>query len=119
MAEAITNTGRTVSIASNLPHGLTIHHADVTLTLAGANDPRAIQTAVDTRWGITANVSEDWFDDWAKQAHPAVANGNIIKCAPGRIEAAVQERGTGVKTGAEPINPATPGGGVETRTDRE
>ena len=113
---AKSNSGATVSLACNLPHGLAIEHHGRKLTIAGANHPRALQTstALNGKWGVTSNVDEEWFDDWCKEArHPAVANGNIIKNTAAKIEGQATEMGDAVATGAEPLDPLKPGGGVE------
>lgn len=102
------NTGTKVSLASNLPHGLTISHAGHKLTIHGANHPKAIATG-STRaglWGITPGVPEDWYDDWvATHNHAAVRNGLIVKNTAAKIEANVETLGDAIKTGTEAIDP--------------
>jgi len=119
-------TGAKCSIACNLPHGFTIHHAGAKLTLAGANHPKAIVTslAVSGRWGITHNVPEEWFDDWvATHNVDAVRNGHIVKNTKAKIESHAEALGDGVKTGVDQIDPEAKGfkeaEGVETRSEED
>lgn len=112
----------TVSVACNLPHGLTIGWKDRKLTLAGANHPRAIDTDTTRsgRWGITHGVPEEWLDDWMKNGgHAAVRNGHILKNSKAKIEDHASRMADAVKTGTDPIVPDAPGNGVETRDDEE
>lgn len=122
LPEAKATTGATCSLACNLPHGLIIIHRDRKLVVNGANHTRAIQTgtAFSARWGITHDVDEDWFDDWAATSdHPAVANGLIRKNAQAKIEAEAQAVADAIPTGTDQVDPDAPGEGVETRQDDE
>ena len=126
LKEATSKTGKTCSIACNLPHGLQIIHRDRTLRVHGANHPRAIQTgvAMSSKWGITHDVDEEWFDDWVKaHNHPAVANGHVMKNTRAKIEAQVDATGDAIQTGTDQLDPFAKGfkeaEGVEKREDDE
>lgn len=115
-------TGNVCSLACNLPHGLIIIHKDRKLVVHGANHTKAIQTgsAMSARWGITHDVDEDWFDDWAATSdHPAVANGLIRKNTAAKIEAEAEAVADAIQTGTDQVDPNAPGEGVETRQDDE
>jgi len=115
-------SGETISVACNLPHGLTIDHKGKSITLAGANHPKAIATttAVSGQWGITHNVDKAWLDDWMRTAkHPAVANGNIMPTAANKAVDMVEELGAEISTGVDALDPEKPGPGVEPVKDEE
>ena len=121
LPEATATTGKTCSLACNLPHGLQVIHKDRTLRIHGANQPKAIQTstALSGMWGITHNVDEDWFDDWAATEHPAVVNGHIVKNTAGKIEDHADALGDAIPTDADQLDPDAPGEGVTQRDDDE
>lgn len=113
---AQSKSGEVISLACNLPHGLTITHKGKTVTLNGANHPKAIDTdaRANGRWGVTHDVDAAWFKDWDKEAkHPAVQNGNIMPTNQNQASDLVLEMGDAVETGVNPLDPAKPGAGVE------
>lgn len=119
---AVASSGKSCSLACNLPHGLIITHAGKKLVVNGANHTRAIQTgtAMSASWGITHDVDEEWFDDWALTAeHPAFVNGHIRKNTKGKIEAEAEAIGDAIPTGTDQVDPDAPGENVETRQDDE
>jgi hypothetical protein len=104
-------SGATINVGCKLPHGI---HMDITkhgelrkrVTLSGTNSSRVIGG-----YGITENVSKEFFDKWMSdhQDLPAVKNGLIF--AHGQmasVEAKAKEK-AGVVNKFEPINPANPG----------
>lgn len=122
LPEATAKTGKTCSLACNLPHGLIIIHRERKLVVHGSNHARAIQTGLEfsAKWGITHNVDEEWFDDWAESAqHPAVTNGHIRKNTAGKIEAEAEAIANAIPTGTDQVDPDAPGEGVEKREEDE
>lgn len=115
-ASAQVKSGETVTVACNLPHGLTIEHKGKRVTLAGANHPKALSTdtTLSGTWGLTPNVDKAWFDDWARESkHSAVANGNIFAAQANKAPDMAEEFADAIPTGTDPIDPAKPGNGVE------
>lgn len=121
-AEPTLTTGG-VSVATNLPHGLTVIHKGKRLRLNGANHKAALYVGgtESGKWGFTHNVDPEWFADWQKLGHPAVRNGLIRVNKPNMIAGQVTEQADEKKTGADRLIPedGKKSDGVEKKTEKD
>jgi hypothetical protein len=106
-----TVSGVTGSAGCKIPNGI---HMDFNepgkplrrVTLRGSNASRVVGG-----FGITENISKEYFDAWVKQnaEHPAVKNGFIFwmsKVSDTEARAAEMAK---EKNGFEPLDPSAPG----------
>ena len=111
LSSGTTVSGVTGSVGCKLPAGI---HMDFhnpgrplrRVTLRGSNASRVIGG-----FGITENVSKEYYDEWVKQnaEHPAVKNGFIFwmsKVADAEAKATEMAK---EKNGFEALDPRAPG----------
>ena len=112
-----------VTVASNLPHGMTIIHAGKRLMLNGANHKSALYMGgtESGKFGLTHNVDAEWIENWIEvQRHPAAVKGHIRVNKPNLITGQIAEQKDEVKTGADRLIPDEgKKDGVEKRTDKD
>jgi hypothetical protein len=104
-------SGAMISVGCKLPHGL---HMDITkhgelrkrVTLNGTNASRVIGG-----YGISENVSKEFFEKWMADHHelPAVKNGLIFAHDKAAFVESKAKEQAQVKNKFEPIDPAAPG----------
>lgn len=102
-----------ITVACKLPNGLQIEHANRVVTLNGAHHPNAV-----AGFGMTHDVDEEWFKDWAAKhpKFPPLANGSIFAASTVTNAAdAAKERtdDDDVQTGLEPLDADSPAPGIE------
>lgn len=131
LKSGIVASGERGTVMCNLPHGLDVILRDPKTrepvgraVFAGRNHRRAIDTDTtdDGRWGMTQNVSAEFFKAFEKTGHTAVKNGNIFYVAGDGTERAqdmADEMQDAISTGTNPIDPEKPGGGVEPSGDAD
>ncbi len=99
-----------VKIGCTLPHGLVIHHNDVNVTLAGANQNTNEFFKLLGDFGLT-DVDADFWNAWKK------ANGEFAPLKSGAIYEAADEKSAKAKgkeqatidTGFKPLDPSSHG----------
>ena len=100
------------TVACKLPNGISITHADQTMTLVGASDSSAV-----AGFGLTRDVDADWFKDWASKHKdfPPLKTGAIFISDDNKAadEAAERADDADVQTGLEPLDPEKPAPGIE------
>lgn len=105
------NKSSVVTIGCKLPHGLELSvkkpDGDIDrVTINGMNASRIVGG-----YGITENVSADFWNAWLKKNHkfPALANGTLfVHTDTKSVEGEAKNRRT-VTTGLEPIDPIKAG----------
>jgi len=117
----------TITVGCKLPHGM---HLDIRqagepvqrVTLKGINSltqGAIIRQAQIGGFAVTENVSKEFFEEWIRQnkEHPAVKNSLIFAHVQTDSVRDMAEDRDELKHGFEPIDPAKPGKGIETRKD--
>jgi hypothetical protein len=118
-----------VCVGCKLPHGM---HLDIRemgqpverVTLKGTNSLYAgqiIRPAVRGGFAITENVPKEFFDYWMQlnKHHPAIKNGMIFEHKQLASVQAMAEEREALDHGFNPIDPASPAKGIETRKDMD
>jgi hypothetical protein len=112
----------TVTVGCKLPHGLVLELIEPpantqqlqpmprgkTVTLAGANSLRIVNTNPAIGKFALTQVDKAFWEEWFKRnkAHPAVVSGAIFMHESATQAAAIADENKDLKTGLEPLNPA-------------
>lgn len=98
-------------VGCKLPNGLTVDHADQSVTLVGSNAPGAVGG-----YGLTHDVDLDWFSDWLTgpgRELPMVQRGLIFIAGNDRNAADQAKEQKDERSGLEGLDPDKPAPGLE------
>jgi len=119
----------TISVGCKLPHGMHLDirmqgHPVERITLKGTNSIHAgqiIRPAIRGGFAITENVPKEFFEHWLEQhkEHPAVKNELIFAHTQSESVRDMAKDREEISAGFEPIDPAAPAKGIETRKEMD
>ena len=100
----------TIKIGCTLPHGIILHHNDVTVEIAGANQQTSEYFKLLGDFGIT-DVDADFWAAWKKAnwAFTAYISGAIYEANDEKSAKAKGKEQATIDTGFKPLDPSSHG----------
>lgn len=115
MAEETNTAAKTASrskmvvVGCKLPHGLHLDHGGRRVTINGANSSRLVGG-----YGFT-EIDREFWEAWLEghKEYPPVVHGLVYAQTDAKSAESKADEQAGILSGFEPIDPASPGPGIE------